>query len=77
MEICAVLPLIPSTPVSIFSGMATLAATGQQKFHEAYRPLMESFVYAQPNNAEELDKAISEDTAAVSVVAASVMALTR
>jgi acetylornithine/N-succinyldiaminopimelate aminotransferase len=47
--------------------LATLAATGQQKFHEAYRPLMESFVYAQPNNAEELDKAISEDTAAVMI----------
>ncbi len=45
--------------------LATLAATGQPKFHEAFKPLVKSFVYVEPNDAAELHNAISDKTAAV------------
>lgn len=45
--------------------LATLAATGQAKFHEAFMPLIESFIYVEPNDIEGLNSAISEKTAAV------------
>lgn len=47
--------------------LATLAATGQQKFHEAYKPLMNSFTYIEPNNIAALDEAVNEQTAAVMI----------
>ncbi len=45
--------------------LATLAATGQPKFHEAYKPLVKSFVYVEPNDTFALSAAISDNTAAV------------
>jgi acetylornithine aminotransferase/acetylornithine/N-succinyldiaminopimelate aminotransferase len=45
--------------------LATLAATGQQRFHEPYKPLIDSFIYVEPNNIAALEEAISEQTAAV------------
>ncbi len=47
--------------------LATLAATGQQKFHEAYKPLVKSFVYTEPNDIAALGEAVSEKTAAVMI----------
>lgn len=47
--------------------LATLAATGQRRFHEAYKPLVKSFAYTAPNDAEALNKAVSENTAAVMI----------
>ncbi len=45
--------------------MTTLAATGQEKFHKAFKPLTQTFTYVEPGNIEELEKTISHDTAAV------------
>jgi acetylornithine aminotransferase/acetylornithine/N-succinyldiaminopimelate aminotransferase len=47
--------------------LATLAATGQLKFHEAYKPLVKSFVYTEPNDIAALDKTVTENTAAVMI----------
>lgn len=47
--------------------LATLAATGQERFHEAYKPLIDSFRYVQPNDIEELNKTVSSKTAAIMV----------
>jgi len=47
--------------------LATLAATGQDKFHEAYKPLIDSFTYVSPNDIAELTSAISGKTAAVMI----------
>ena len=46
---------------------ATLAATGQDKFHEAFKPLIDTFSYVTPNDIEELESAISDKTAAVMI----------
>ena len=45
--------------------LATLAATGQAKFHEAYQPLIEKFTYVPVNDIAALEAAISDNTAAV------------
>jgi acetylornithine/succinyldiaminopimelate/putrescine aminotransferase len=45
--------------------MATLAATGQEKFHEPYKPLVPGFTYAPPNDIEALEALVTEETAAV------------
>ncbi len=45
--------------------LATLAATGQQKFHTAFEPLIFDFDYVSPNNICALENAVSEKTAAV------------
>lgn len=45
--------------------IATLSATGQEKFHEIHKPLMEKFVYIEPNDISALNQAISGNTAAV------------
>ena len=42
----------------------TLAATGQESFHEHFLPLTEGFVHIEPN-AEELLKAVDDKTAAI------------
>ena len=43
---------------------ATLAATGQEKFHPPYQPLLQEFVYIDANNFNELST-IDRSTAAV------------
>lgn len=40
--------------------ITTLAATGQDKFHENFTPLTEGFVYCTANDCEELKKLVSE-----------------
>ncbi len=45
--------------------LATLAATGQEKFHKVFKPLVESFTYASPNDIDALNKTVSDKTAAV------------
>ncbi len=47
--------------------LATLAATGQGKFHKAFKPLIDTFTYVSPNDIEELTSAISKRTAAVMI----------
>jgi acetylornithine aminotransferase/acetylornithine/N-succinyldiaminopimelate aminotransferase len=45
--------------------LATLAATGQSKFHEPYKPLVPSFSYAPPNDTAALEALVTDETAAV------------
>ena len=45
--------------------LATLAATGQEKFHEPYKPLVPSFAYAPPNDIAALEALVTDETAAV------------
>jgi acetylornithine aminotransferase/acetylornithine/N-succinyldiaminopimelate aminotransferase len=45
--------------------LATLAATGQSKFHDPYKPLVPSFSYAPPNDIAALEALVTEETAAV------------
>ncbi len=45
--------------------LATLAATGQDRFHAPYKPLMETFDYVAFNNCEELKSKLSGNTCAV------------
>lgn len=47
--------------------MATLAATGQEKFHTAFNPLIKSFTYVTANDIAELKGAVSDKTAAVMI----------
>jgi len=45
--------------------LATLSATGQSRFHDAYKPLMETFAHVPPNDIAALEAAVSDKTAAV------------
>jgi len=45
--------------------LATLAATGQEKFHTPYKPLVPSFSYAPPNDIAALEALVTDETAAV------------
>ncbi|ADY54798.1 acetylornithine aminotransferase apoenzyme [Syntrophobotulus glycolicus DSM 8271] len=45
--------------------LATLTATGQTKYQNYYDPLPPGFSYAELNNSEELDSAVTENTAAL------------
>jgi acetylornithine aminotransferase/acetylornithine/N-succinyldiaminopimelate aminotransferase len=45
--------------------LATVAATGQPKFHEGFEPLPEGFVHAGFGDAGELEKLISDRTCAI------------
>ena len=47
--------------------LATLAATGQNKFHEAMNPLIPAFTYIEPNDIAALKNAVSNKTAAVMI----------
>jgi acetylornithine/N-succinyldiaminopimelate aminotransferase len=44
---------------------ATLTATGQEKFHKGYSPLMPGFKYVPFNNSEAVRKAVGSKTCAV------------
>jgi acetylornithine/N-succinyldiaminopimelate aminotransferase len=41
--------------------LATLAATGQDVFHEHFTPMPEGFLYATANDCEELEKLVCEN----------------
>ncbi len=45
--------------------LATVAATGQEKYQKPYRPLTPGFLQVPANNIEELKKAITNETAAI------------
>jgi len=47
--------------------MATLAATGQEKFHHGFEPLVKGFTYVPFNNAQAVEEAITDTTCAVMV----------
>ncbi len=47
--------------------LATLAATGQARFHEAFQPLIDKFTYVPVNDIAALEAAVSSNTAAVLV----------
>ena len=44
--------------------LTTLAATGQEHYHELYRPLTPGFVHAEANNFDELKKLAEENKVA-------------
>ena len=45
----------------------TLAATGQDSFHQEFQPLTEGFLYAQPNDIESVKALIDETVCAVMI----------
>jgi acetylornithine aminotransferase/acetylornithine/N-succinyldiaminopimelate aminotransferase len=45
--------------------LATVAATGQPKFHEGFEPLPAGFLHAEFGDIKELEKLISEQTCAI------------
>lgn len=45
--------------------LATITATGQPKYQEGFAPLPEGFVYAEYNNLDSVQKAVSENTCAI------------
>jgi acetylornithine/N-succinyldiaminopimelate aminotransferase len=47
--------------------MATLSATGQNKFHNYLVPLQEKFIFAEHNNIDSVAKAINNRTVAVMI----------
>ncbi|MDD2523360.1 MAG: aspartate aminotransferase family protein [Endomicrobiia bacterium] len=47
--------------------LATLSATGQEKFHKIITPLVEKFVYAEFNDINSVKKLINEKTVAIMV----------
>jgi predicted acetylornithine/succinylornithine family transaminase len=47
--------------------IATLSATGQQKFHEYLKPLQEKFVFAKINNINSVKKIVNDKTVAVMI----------
>jgi acetylornithine/N-succinyldiaminopimelate aminotransferase len=47
--------------------MATMAATGQKKFHDYLKPLQEKFVFAEFNNIGSVKKLINSKTVAVMI----------
>jgi len=44
--------------------ITTLAATGQEEFHKYFQPLTSGFVYAEPNDLEDLKSKIAENKVA-------------
>ena len=47
--------------------LATVAATGQEKYQKPYRPLMPGFSQVEPNNIEAIKNAITDKTAAIMI----------
>ena len=47
--------------------LATVAATGQEKYQKPYKPLLEKFIHTEINDIEALRAAVNENTAAVMV----------
>ena len=47
--------------------LTTLAATGQDHFHQDFLPLTPGFVHVEPNNIDELNLAVNETTAGIMI----------
>lgn len=45
--------------------LATVAATGQEKYQKPYKPLPPGFIQVTPNDFEQLKSAVTENTAAI------------
>lgn len=45
--------------------LATVAATGQEKYQKPYKPLLEKFVHVEINDIEGLKSAVNKNTAAI------------
>ena len=45
--------------------LAAMTATGQEKFHEGFQPLMEKFRYAEFNDLESVKKLVTDKTIAI------------
>ncbi len=45
--------------------LATVAATGQEKYQKPYKPMLEKFVHVDANDKEQLINAINENTCAI------------
>lgn len=57
------------TMINSFHGrtLATLTATGQEKIHKGFEPLVDGFKYVPFNNLEQAEKAITQSTCAIMV----------
>lgn len=47
--------------------LATVAATGQEKYQKPYRPLIEKFIHVDANDIDGLQSAMNENTAALMI----------
>ena len=47
--------------------LATVAATGQEKYQKPYRPLTPGFIQVEPNNYEAVENAVTDKTAAIMI----------
>ncbi len=45
--------------------LATVAATGQEKYQKPYRPTLEKFVHVDANDCQQLTEAVNENTCAI------------
>lgn len=55
------------TLVNSFHGrtMATITATGQEHYHQYFNPFVEGFAYCEPDNIQQLEKLVDDDTCAI------------
>lgn len=47
--------------------LATVAATGQEKYQKPYKPLTPGFIQVEPNNYEAMEAAVTDKTAAIMI----------
>ncbi len=47
--------------------LATVAATGQEKYQKPYKPLTPGFIQVEPNNFEAVEAAVTDKTAAIMI----------
>ena len=45
--------------------MATITATGQEKYHKFFTPFLEGFKYCEANNIEQMKSLVDDDTCAI------------
>ena len=55
------------TLVNSFHGrtMATITATGQDHYHQYFTPFVEGFAYCEPDNIQQLEELVDDNTCAV------------
>ncbi len=55
------------TALNSFHGrtMATLTATGQVKYHESFKPLVDGFAYGRFNDLQSFEELVDDETAAI------------
>ena len=55
------------TLVNSFHGrtMATITATGQEHYHQFFTPFVEGFAYCEPDNIQQLEELVDDNTCAV------------